>query len=90
MIRSGFEVSEAASNCGSFKKRNRVPRGVGLCTRATPRALRVGLVEFIGGQDATTGLVDEALARRARGSQGPVDLGENLVGLRVWPGAPSL
>ena len=48
----------------------------------------LGIVEFIGGQDATPVLVDAALARRERGGQGPVNLGEDVVGWRVSSGAP--
>jgi hypothetical protein len=44
-----------------------------------------GLVTFVGGQDDTTVLVDEGLSGRARGGQGPLDLVDHLVGLRVSP-----
>jgi hypothetical protein len=45
---------------------------------------QLGRVECVGGQDETTGLVDEGLASGERGGQRAVDLGGHLVGASVW------
>jgi hypothetical protein len=48
---------------------------------------QLGGVEFIGGQDATTVLVDAGLPGRECRGQGSVDLVDHLVGSSVWSGA---
>jgi hypothetical protein len=53
-----------------FQKRWRWPWGFGPC---------------VGGQDDTTVLVDERLWGRERGGPGPVDVGDDLVGVGAWP-----
>ena len=47
-----------------------------------------GIIEFIGGQDETTVLIDETLTRSERGRQSPVDVVDDLVGLCVSSGTP--
>jgi hypothetical protein len=56
---------------------------------AFPNRLRrqLGEVECMGGQDDTPGLVDEGLAGRERGSQGPVDLVDHLGGSSLLSGS---
>ena len=44
---------------------------------------QLGGVEFVGGQDETTVLVDEGLSGRKRGDQAPLDLVDHLRGLHA-------
>jgi hypothetical protein len=48
---------------------------------------QVGRVECVGGQYETAVLVDEGLAGRTRGGQGPFNVVDPLIGLYAWSGA---
>ena len=45
---------------------------------------QLGGVEFVGGQDETTVLVDEGLPGGEHGGQSSIDLVDHLVGSSVW------
>ena len=48
-----------------------------------------GIVECMGGQATTPVLIDEGVARRARGSQGAVALVDHLLGVNAFAGPSS-
>ena len=83
-----FEVERGGQKLGIFQEAKPALR-MRLAFVGVQQLLRwqLGGVEFVGGQDETTVLVDEGLSGRKRGGQAPLDLVDHLLGLHAWSGA---